>query len=442
MTAGDTRDDARPWGERLKVWREEVQHWSRTDLKEQVEATSYKLKEARGNLLDVRLISRWESGAIKRPQGVYLRILAHMGAPLPDASGVNQESRRLGTEEDDEDMDRRRFLRNAGTAVAAAVALPGTSYGGRTIPTKIDPADIRAIRAAVDSLYLRDQAIGGATLAQAALTHYYDARRMLDEADYREDVGRELMAIAGELAVCVGWLSYDAGNQRQARDLYAEAFLLADQAGDPRLTIQAVEKMALQAVYIADRGQHRGAAREAARLSGRLTDLARFQSSPRLHALIGGRQAIAHAVTGDTQEFKAAITRSWRDIDRAGSAGEEETWLQFVTPGEITVHEAKGYRYLGQPAAAVRLYRNSLEDSDLSPRNRANYRAQLAATLATVGDERGAIEQGIEVLKAVQGTVASPRTLSEMRNLRALAESLADDEFCARYDLATTEMAV
>jgi hypothetical protein len=43
-----------------------------------------------------------------------------------------------------------------------------------------------------------------------------------------------------------------------------------------------------------------------------------------------------------------------------------------VTPAEIAVAEAKGQKYLGAFPAAVRLYEKSLEDGNLSPRNRAN----------------------------------------------------------------------
>jgi hypothetical protein len=397
-----------------------------------VEAASYRLREQRGHLLDTKAIGRWETGAVKNPQPVYLRILASLGAPIPATYSAVEQS----VDEDDA-MDRRNFLRNAGVAVAAAVTIPAVSYGGRLVPSRVDPSHLRSIRAAVDALYKQDQLIGGATLANAALAQYYDARQMLDQADYKENVGRELMSIAGELAVCVGWLSYDAGDQRKARELYSEAFLLADQASDTKLAIQAVEKMALQSAYIAHRGQHRGAAREAIRLGGRGVDLARLEQSSRLHALLGGRQALASAVTGDVQEFRASITRAWREIDRAGPVENEETWLQFVNPSEIAVHEAKGYRYLGEPEKAANLYQKSLQDDrSLSPRNRLNYRAQLASALATLGDAASATQEGLAVLTELENDVASPRTLAELISVRKLADREQHDEFCIRYDHA------
>lgn len=76
----------RAWGERLRVWRQEVQRWSRAELRDEVEAAAYKLGESRGQKLDQRLISRWETGAVLRPQSVYCRLLAHLGAPLPSPS--------------------------------------------------------------------------------------------------------------------------------------------------------------------------------------------------------------------------------------------------------------------------------------------------------------------------------------------------------------------
>jgi hypothetical protein len=53
------------WGEDLRRWREEVQKWSRKEFCEQVEATAYKTKEARGTKLDEKMVWRWESGQVR-----------------------------------------------------------------------------------------------------------------------------------------------------------------------------------------------------------------------------------------------------------------------------------------------------------------------------------------------------------------------------------------
>ena len=86
MTLVDDRWQTQPWGERLRAWREDVKHWSRAEFRDEIEAASYKLGENRGQKSDERLIVRWETGVVLRPQGVYCRLLAHIGAPLPSCT--------------------------------------------------------------------------------------------------------------------------------------------------------------------------------------------------------------------------------------------------------------------------------------------------------------------------------------------------------------------
>ncbi len=330
---------ARAWGEGLRRWREEVQKWSRKEFCEQVEAMAYRTKEVRGTKLDEKMFWRWESGQVTRPRSFYLRILTEMGAPLPlparSAIVPPPDSPETAAEgaactEDDGDMDRRGFLRGTAVAIACSGAVAA-------IPAKVDPAHIRDLSASVDELYAKDQHVGGPALASTALGQYRLVRQMLDEADYVELIGRQLMSIADELAVCVGWLSYDGDDQARARELYSEAFLLADQAGDTGLAVRAIEKMSLQSTRMASRRSGRGFAREAVRLSGRAIELARHDASPRLHALLADREAIAHAVLGDSHSFDAAIIRAKREIDRAGLVEDEAVWLRFVTVSEITM---------------------------------------------------------------------------------------------------------
>ena len=332
-------------------------------------------------------------------------------------------------------MDRRRFLLNAGSVLAVSVIAPEQSPEDLHAPRVVGEDEVREIRASIDRLYLDDQSVGGGALWQQAIRLYHDVRRMLDQAEYGEHIGRDLTTLVSELAVCVGWLSFDAGHHRQARMLYEEGFLLADQARNPALALRAVEKMTLQSVHVADHGHLRGAGREALRLAGRLTELGRYEDSSHVHALIGIRQAIAHAVTGDRDGFRAAITRAWREVDRpVDQSAEPSAWLRFVSPAEIGVQEAKGYRYLGEPATAVRLYRASLNEAELPPRNHANYQAQFAATLLVVGDLSGALSEAREVISTLHGRVVSPRTISELTRVRDAAGSCGDEEFCSLFD--------
>ena len=326
----------------------------------------------------------------------------------------------------EDDMDRRQF---GGSLLGLTAA---TVLNQLQVPLRVDNSHIRYLHATLDRLYRQDQQVGGAGLARGALRQFYRARRMLDEADYSEQAGRELMTMAGDLAVCVGWLSYDTDNQTLTRQLYSEALLLANEADDDALKVRVMEKMSLQAVHLARKGQTT-LARQAVRLAERAFELVRRDRSPRLHALIAAREAIGYATLGDSRNFNTAITRAWREIDR-GAAPNDPTWLQFVTPQEIRIHEARGQTFLGNHPTAARLYRESLADPDLPPRNCANYRALLAAALADEGDQAGAISEGIAVLPALEQRVSSPRTLHTLAPVRVAAEQLKAKEFCLRYD--------
>ena len=325
-------------------------------------------------------------------------------------------------------MNRRRF---GGGLVGLAAAV---SLSQIQVPTKVDSAHVRYFNSAVDKLYTEDQSVGGGALARNGMRLYHRARRMLDEADYSEPVARQLMSAVGELAVCVGWLAYDANDQMLARQLYSEALLVAGQSGDDGLAIRAMEKMSLQSACVVQKDGHSGNAREAVRLGERARELARWDPNPQLHALLASRAAIAYAAAGDRQGFTTAISHSWREVDR-GFAKEAPAWLRFVNSSEIEVQEARGRLFLGEPAAATALFRRSLETAH-GDRNSAAYRAQLAAALAASGDITGAVTEGMVVLPTLnQGGVMSPRVLDMLQPVRrAAADNCTGGAFCTHYD--------
>ncbi len=349
-------------------------------------------------------------------------------ALIPLLLGRSGEEQIEREEADGMGMNRRRF---GGGLVGLAAA---TGMSQVQVSTKVDSAHVRYLHSSMEKLYTKDQILGGGALARDGLRLYHRARRMLDEADYSEATGRQLMSVAGELAVCVGWLAYDADNQSLARGLYSEARLLADQSGDDGLAMHAMQLMSLQSVHLARKGGLPGGARDAVRLSERATELARHDPSPQLHALLASREATAHAVAGDNRGFTVAIGRAWREMDR-GFADDGPVWLRFVNSSEIATAEARGRSYLGDPVAAAALYRRSL-DTTLSPRNDAVYRAELADALAASGDVTGAMTEGRVVLTALgTGGVMSPRTLAKLQPVRrAAAQDRSGEDFCAHYD--------
>jgi hypothetical protein len=338
-------------------------------------------------------------------------------------SGLRQE------EVSDMNMDRREL----GSTLLGLAAAAGLSH--MQVPAKADAAHVRYFSASVDQLYAQDQSVGGGALTRDGLKLYIRARRMLDESAYTEATARELMSAAGEIAVCVGWLCYDADDQRMARTLYSEAHLLASQAGDSQLAIKAMEKMTLQLTEEARESQHPGYARQAVTLSERAADLARSEPCPQLHALLAAREAVAQSAVGDSAGFKLAISRAWREMDRE-SADELPGWLKFVNRSEIAYHEARGRWNLGDPGAAADLLHRMSQQEKLPPRNEAAQRSVLATALAADGDFAGAFAEGTAVLPAFDsGKIRSMRTIRRLRTVRQLAsQHTSGADFRDRYD--------
>lgn len=76
---GDGDEAVLPWGERLRRWRSETRCWSQQELVDRIVQLAYATREDRGTRLDVRLVGKWESGQVRRPQAVYRRLPVRRG---------------------------------------------------------------------------------------------------------------------------------------------------------------------------------------------------------------------------------------------------------------------------------------------------------------------------------------------------------------------------
>jgi hypothetical protein len=331
---------------------------------------------------------------------------------LPESAGAEEE-----------DVDRREF------GLAMVGLLAGTLVTPTGVPAAVTTEHLRDLRATATSIWTRDRLIGGSAQLREAVTRYTTARAMLDYSSYTSTIGAELQLVTSELAVCAGFAAHDADHQPLARTLLTEATLLA--AGDTLLSARAYGLLALQsnALAVADHGR----AREALRFLDMADAAARHEPSPRVHALIWMRRANACGILDDDANVRRSIANARRELDR-GDHPADPRWAGFVDSTEVTAHEAIARLGQGKPKAAAGLFRDVLADADLPPRNRALYTAQLAACLHAAGDQNEAIDAGLQVLDALEGTVRSARVLHELRPVRQATDS--SGEFAARYDTA------
>jgi transcriptional regulator with XRE-family HTH domain len=328
-------------------------------------------------------------------------------------------------EDSDDPLKRREFGITALGMLAAGLLPPP----GR-VPTSVSAEHVRRLREAAAGLWVQDWQVGSAVLLDA-VGAYATARAMLDDSRYSSTTGNDLLAVTAELAACAGFIAFDAAEQATARVLLTEAALLATSAGDQVLIAHAYSLLALQSSSLAATGRQVPLAREALRFLGQGADAARHVPSPRVHAVIAMRRATACALLGEEQDVRTFIAAAHRELD-AGGHPSDPHWAAFVTPAEVTAHEAMAYLSLGQPARAVGVFRAVLADKALPRRNRVYYQARLAGALNAVGDHSQSLSEGLQALPGLEGPVKSPRTLLWLRPVRQGVSR--DSEFAGRFD--------
>jgi hypothetical protein len=385
---------------------------------------SYYERGVRDGMYDIRTALQF-ADAMGMPRAALLPLVfadADAGLTADAGNGTGME------------LSRRGF---GGLAAAASLsaALPPT-----TAPRRVTSSHIRYWQACTDTLYTRDRSVGGTVLLPLAIQQWRRARLAVRDPSGGETAGH-LLAAAGELALCTGWIALDSGQLPLARPLYAEARELAAGSGDTVLGVHVLTNQSMLHAELARTGPSREPARQALRLAFQAQDEGRYLTVPRLHALIALRHASAASLLGDKAAFQAAITQARSELDRSPQDSKPPEWLRFVDHAEITGVEARGWLNLGDPARSAMLYHEVLA-SGLSPRNRASYGAGLADALLKQGARHDAVTAAMGVLPALEDGVTSIRCLNRLRLVRQAAASMPDaQEFCARFDTVERTLA-
>ncbi|MEV5648722.1 helix-turn-helix transcriptional regulator [Nocardia sp. NPDC052254] len=346
--------------------------------------------------------------------------------PIGDSLDAHGELSTYGIEDE---VKRREFGILIGAATLSAAAKSPVNL------TKIEMRDIRQLADRVTDLAQRDQVVGGAELVTTGLGELAHAKRLLEMSTFTERTGRSFMSAAGELATTTGWLAFDADIHPTAQQCFADAFALANQAGNDELTVHICLNAAHQSIALSRDGV--GSPHRALAYLDRARQLTRAQPPGRIHALIAIREALARAILHDHVGFGRAVTTAWRELE-AALAYEPPTecprWLRFVTPAEIRSHESRGFRDLGAAEKSVDLLAADNTPEGMGARNRANYRASLAAAFACTGDVNNAVTQGLSVLDDLENQVSSTRTFRMLSPVRNAVDNTRHTEFTERYD--------
>jgi hypothetical protein len=425
VTLASNRHEARPWGEQLRTWREEVKHWSRAELRDEIEATAYKLCESRGQKLDERLIARWETGAVQRPQGVYCRLLARIGAPLPSATepvmslsnasiseiwGLRANLHVLHAGLGDK-MERRLFLAQSGLTLVSLTnpwlldpvdrvidSIDGRRIGHATV------TDIESITAARRRM---DDALGGGSLLSAVREDLRVSVNLLTRASYSAEVGRRLYAATAEQARLASWLCFDSGEYGLAQHYTHMAIRAAHSAEDRQVGANVLGFAASQAGFRGD-----GVAAEA------------FSRT----ALAGGRGALTPAVEG-TLHARLGMGRA-RLGDLSGAAAsfdtaeglllssdrtEEPDWIYWFTVDFLHGFAGESYMFANEPGTAIDHLNKAVDGiNEEFTRDRAMWLSAMATAQVLTGDLEEGRHTAEGALELLRGDLSSGRVIAAL----------------------------
>ncbi|MBV8542813.1 MAG: hypothetical protein JO268_20160, partial [Pseudonocardiales bacterium] len=281
-----------------------------------------------------------------RPQGVYRRLLAHMGAPLPspvesisspsnvdlvvEMWGLRANLQMLRTEMGDE-MERRLLLAQSGLALVGLAnpwlldpvdrvvdSIDGRRIGHGTV------TDIESITAARRRM---DDALGGGSLLSAVREDLRVSINLLTRASYSAEVGRRLYSVTAEQARLASWLCFDTGRYALAQRYTQMALRAAHSAEDRQVGANVLGFAAFQAGARGD-----GVAAEAfsrIALAG-----GRGALTPAVEGAVHARLGMGRAGLGDSPGAAASFDTAERLLT-SSDPEEEPDWIYWFKVGDL-----------------------------------------------------------------------------------------------------------
>jgi hypothetical protein len=375
-------------------------------------ALSYYERGRRDGMFDIRSVLQF-ADAVGMPRAALLPLVV----ADPDAGAEHRPRAESGMPGCDDVSSAR---------MAAALPVAG-------VPRGVTRSHVRYWQVCAEILYIQDRSVSEVILLSPALQLWRRAQLALREPGARE-LGSQLSAVAGELALCAGLIALDCGCLPMAQLLHGEADKLAADADDPVLTVHVLTSLSMLYAEMAEADSAREPARQALRLAFKAQDEGRYIPVPRLHALIALRHASAASLLGDKTGFQAALVAARRQLERGPRDDNPPEWLRFVGETELIGAEARGWLNLGEAKRAVLHYRQILAGA-LSARERADYTASLACALLRLGEPGDAASMAMEVLLSLDIEIASARCLNQLRIVtEAIGESAAARELRERFE--------
>ncbi|MCP2337557.1 helix-turn-helix domain-containing protein [Actinomadura rupiterrae] len=313
---------------------------------------------------------------------------------------------------------KRREFGSAVLLVGLSASLPaGTSgqpRGVQDVLTSLKrPSDIAA------DLYAMDDRFGGASLVEIARARLASLREQMKRVTLPPERERMAVSVAGELEVCAGWFSHEAGKYREAAEHYSRALYASHEAGNEAVRLHALNLMAMLAMAEPDPGKQGPGPTpdKALQIAGTALDTAP-DADPRLRSLLAMRQALAAARIDDPKDFERFLGQAWDELD-VNRAREDEPWFAFFSVRELRGLEAIGRSYLGQHDRTVEILTGAIPG--MLPRNAAYYSLDLARSLV-LADE---VDAGVDTFHRVLPSLIEVSSIRVRKRIGEFALTLS-----------------
>jgi hypothetical protein len=284
-------------------------------------------------------------------------------------------------------VDRRHFLAVSGASLAAAhawlIAEPAR-MSAALAGKHADAGVIADLTTTMDALRRLEDKLGGQAVYGMVVEQLRLTTALLRNGSYTEAGGRELHAIAAELARLAGWTSYDAGAHGTAQRYYLIGLRAAHEADAPGIAANILRCMAHQSRSTGDPHTAVDLLRSArAGARGRLTHTE--------EAVIAAHLARSYGRLGEQRAALAAADAAYTEFEQAQRA-DDPPYIYWVGPQEIANSVGSALLYTGDASSAIPHLRASVEltASDM-PRDRSEHQARLALAYAKTGDADAAV---------------------------------------------------
>ncbi|MQS07888.1 transcriptional regulator [Streptomyces alkaliphilus] len=328
-------------------------------------------------------------GARRTASSIGLRFAPDLGDSVEQAAELWRTD---GGRRDPAGFDGSRLPAAAGATPSALVEpsrdwliTPVDDRVGRTGGPRVGTADVEAVRATSAALVELDRRWGSGHVRPLVVHYLGTVVAGLLSGSYREEVGRELFAVAARLTELAGYMAVDTGLPGLAQRYYIQALRLSQAAGDRGFGGYVL------AAGMSHLAAQLGNPREVVQLARAAGEGTRGRVGPRAEALYLAAEARGHAQLGDRESCRRAASAAVAALERADPAsGDDPDWITHFDRAYLADELAHCHRDLGQGGATRERAREALAEL---PEGRTRRRVIVLLLLASGRLQEGELEE-------------------------------------------------